>query len=150
MFGLVPFSRKGTGLTGGSEFKGIRDFFDDVLNDSFLPSFVSSNSYIKTDIRETEKEFIIEAEIPGVKKEDIKIDLRDDTLTIGVERKEETNEERKDYIRRERRYGSFCRSFYVENVKNDEIKAKYNDGLLSVTLPKQEEAREKKREISIE
>ncbi len=150
MFGLVPFARKGTDIAGNNEFKGFRDIFDDLFSDLLIPTFFAGSNQIRADIRETDKEYIIEAELPGVKKEDIKIDLRDGTLTIGVEHNEEAKEERKDYIRSERRYGSYCRSFYVDNIKNDNISAKYVDGILSVILPKEEEARNKKREIPIQ
>jgi HSP20 family protein len=150
MFGLVPFSRKAADVAGNNELKGFRDIFDDFFSDSFLPTFFSGSSQIRADVRETDNEYIIEAELPGVEKENIKVDLRDDTLTIGVERNEETKDERKDYIRRERRYGSYCRSFYVDNVKHDSISAKYNDGILSVILPKEKEEKNKKREIPIQ
>jgi HSP20 family protein len=117
--------------------------FNDFFNDSFF-GFAGVNP-IKADIKETEKEFIIEAEIPGAKKEDIKLDLRDDRLTISVETNEETKEERDNYIRKERRFGSCSRSFYVENVKNEDVAAKYENGILSVVLPKSETKRTNNR-----
>lgn len=134
MFGIVPF-RNNKIQERGSLFD-MDSMFNDFFNNSFI-GFASANS-IKADIKETEKEFIIDAEIPGAKKEDIKLDLRDDRLTISIEKSEETKEEKDNYIRRERRYGSSSRSFLVENVKNEDITAKYENGILSIVLPKSE------------
>lgn len=149
--GLVPFNRRGSNVARRNDDPwGFRSFIDDFFNDTFLPSVFADTYPIRVDIRETDKEYIIEAEVPGVKKEDIKLDLKDNVLTIGVEHREENKEERKDYIRRERRYGAFSRSFNVENVKQDEIKAKYSDGILTITLPKADGGDEKKRRIEIQ
>lgn len=134
MFGIVPF-RNNKMQERGSLFD-IENVFSNFFNDSF-PGFSGVNP-IKADIKENEKEFIVEAEIPGVSKENIKLDLRDDTLTISVEENQESKEERENYIRKERRYGSFSRSFYVENVKNEEVSAKYENGILTIALPKSE------------
>lgn len=150
MFGLTPYNRKNNGLTARDGFFDFRNVFDDFFNDSFLPGFFTAAHPIKADIRETEKEYVIDAEIPGVKKEDIKLELRDDTLVIAVERNEQVDEERDNYIRKERRYGSYSRCFYVENVRNEDVAAKYNDGILTVTLPKSAESREKKHRIEIQ
>ncbi|WP_024832321.1 Hsp20/alpha crystallin family protein [Ruminiclostridium josui] len=134
MFGIVPF-RNNRMQERGSIFD-IENMFNSFFNDSFF-GFTGVNP-IRADIKENEKEFIVEAEIPGVAKEDIKLDLRDDTLTIAVEQNQETKEERDNYIRKERRYGSFSRSFYVENVKNEDVSAKYENGILTIVLPKSE------------
>lgn len=134
MFGIVPFRNNKVQQRSG--FSDIESMFNDFFNDSFI-GFAGINS-MKADIKETEKEYIIDAEIPGVNKEDIKLDLRDDRLTISVERSEESNEERENYIRRERRYGSTSRSFYVDNVNHEAVTAKYENGILSVVLPKSE------------
>ncbi len=143
MFGIVPF-RNNKISERGSLFD-MAGIFNDFLNDTTL-GFTDFQS-IKADVKENEREYIIEAEIPGAKKEDIKLDLRDDRLTILVERSEETKEEKNNYIRRERRYGSTSRCFLVENVKNEDVSAKYENGILSIVLPKSEE---KKPNSSIE
>lgn len=105
---------------------------------------------MRVDIKENEKEYIVEADMPGIKKEEINVELNDDRLTIAVERNEEINEEKENYIRKERRSGSFCRSFYVENVLDDQISAKFENGVLSVVLPKKEAGISKKNKIEIE
>lgn len=150
MFGLIPYNKRGNGLTRSSDFFTLRNVFDDFFNDSFMPAYFNSVNQMKADIKETEKEYIIEAEIPGVKKEDIKLELKDDTLTIAVEHNEEVKEERENYIRKERKFGSFARSFYVENVNHEGVAAKYDNGILSVTIPKAEAGKEKNRRINIQ
>ena len=150
MFGLTPYNKRGNGLVGRNDWFDMRSIFDSFFDDSFRSAFLTSGSPMKADIRETEKEFIIDAELPGIKKEDIKLDLRDDTLTISVEHSEQTNEEKDNYIRRERRFGSFSRSFYVENVKHEDVSAKYNDGILTVNIPKAEAGKERNRKIDIQ
>ena len=80
----------------------------------------------------------MEADLPGVKKEDIKINLDGKYLTITAEQNVEKTEERKNYVYKERSYGSCCRSFDVTGINTDEIKGKFKDGVLSLTLPKQE------------
>ncbi len=150
MFGLTPYSKRGTGLVKRNDLFDMRSIFDDFFSDSFMPAFFNTANPMKADIRETEKEYIIDAELPGVKKEDIRLELRDDVLSISVEHNEQVNEERENYIRKERRYGSFGRSFCVENVNDEKVTAKYNDGILTVTLPKAEEGKERKHSIDIQ
>lgn len=134
MFSLVPFSRKNDGLSRKDDFWGIDRFFENFFSDS--PFGFWNNSPLRADVRETENEWIIDAELPGVNKEDIQVELDDGYLTISVERRDEVNEEKGNYIRKERAYGSYRRCFYVDEVKEDEIKASYKDGILSLTLPK--------------
>jgi len=150
MFGLTPYNRRNNGLVRRDDFFDMRSIFDDFFNDAFLPTWFNSNNPMKADVKETEKEYIIEAEMPGVNKEDIRLELKDDVLTVGVEHNEQTNEEKDNYIRRERRYGSFSRSFRVDNVKNEDVTAKYTDGILTVIVPKAEPGKEKNRKIEIQ
>jgi HSP20 family protein len=149
MFGLVPYSRKNDGVSRRDDFFGIDRFFDDFFRDPFFARVSSLASPIRADVKENEKEYIVEAEIPGVRKEDIVIDLHDDVLTLGVDVKDEKNEDKNGYIYRERSSGSYRRSFHMENVKNEDVKASYKDGILTVTLPKDEHGKAKRR-IEIE
>jgi HSP20 family protein len=92
---------------------------------------------------------IVEAELPGVKKEDIDVRLEDRQLTLRGECREEKETKEDDYFRRERRYGSFTRSLTLpSSVTGDKVEASYKDGILRLTLPKTEEA--KGKQISIE
>ncbi len=101
------------------------------------------------DVYEDKDNIIINAEIPGVKKEDIKIELTGNQLTISGERKLEKEEKKKNYHRIERFYGNFMRTFTIpDTVQKDKISASYKDGILKVVLPKAEEA--KPKEIKIE
>lgn len=103
------------------------------------------------DIKETPEAVLIKAELPGMNKEDIKISFTDNLLTILGERKKEEKEEGVNFLRVERSYGSFSRSFSVDvPVKQGEIKARYQDGVLEITLPKEEDSRKKEVAIEIE
>jgi len=146
MFDLVPFRRRRGDLVN-SFFGG--DFIDNFFNNDFFP-FSFLNSGIKADIKENDSEYIVEAELPGVNKDAIEVELRDNYLTISANHNEELNEERENYIRKERRTGRISRSFYVEGVKNEDVKASYNNGILRVVLPKTEKGRSRGYRINID
>ncbi len=147
---LVPYGRKNRDLTNRSQdVFNIDSLFDDFFGDSFMPAFFADDSQIKVDVKENEKEYIVEADLPGVKKEEINVELNNDRLTISVARNEEVNEEGENYIRKERRSGSYSRSFHVENVIEDQISAKFENGVLSMVLPKREKVVNKKNQIVI-
>lgn len=113
--------------------------------------FGQKPSGFRADVISKEDEFVIEAELPGFKKEDISLDIEDDVLTIkAVHQNEESEEdEKKNYIRRERFYGSYTRCFDVSNINVEEIKAEYNDGILSLALPKKVPEKPKARHLEI-
>lgn len=149
MFGLTPY-RKNENL--GRVENGLWDFerlFDEFLGDSFFPDFYGNSRQMKVDIKENEKEFVVEAELPGINKEDINISLNDNYLTISVDKKEQIDEEKDNFIRKERKQFSMKRSFYVDNVDNENIDAKYNNGILSITLGKKEITKSQKQNIEI-
>lgn len=102
------------------------------------------------DIKETENEVLVKADLPGIKMEDIDVSIDEDQLVIKGERKFEKEEKEKDYLRVERSYGSFYRSFDIGvPIKADEVKAHYSDGVLEITIPKAEVKKPKKVEISV-
>jgi HSP20 family protein len=102
------------------------------------------------DISETDGEYQIKAEIPDVKKEDVKVTVEDGVLTIQGERKQEKEEKGKRYHRIERSYGSFVRSFSLPDVIDEEkVKAEFKDGVLSLHLPKSEKAKPKAIEVKV-
>lgn len=102
------------------------------------------------DISETDKEFLIKAEIPGVKKEDVKVTIESGMLTINGERKMEKEEKGKKFHRVERSYGSFVRSFRIpDGVDESKVKAEFKDGVMNVALPKSEKAKSKALEIPV-
>ena len=146
MFGLVPFK-----FNNGENNRGltINDMFNDFFNDNMLSKFNSNGSF-KTDIKETPEEYIVHAELPGVKKEDIKVDYNNNYLTISATRNNESEEKKDNYIRRERSYGSVSRGFYISNVNKDSIKAKFDNGVLNIELPKKELTANNSTQILIE
>ena len=102
------------------------------------------------DISETDSEYLIKGEIPGVKKEDVKVSIQDGMLTIQGERKQEKEEKGKKFHRIERSYGSFVRSFRVPNdADENSVKAEFKDGMLNVTLAKSAKAKPKAIEVSV-
>ena len=129
-------------------------FDDDFFRDDFFRGKDKMNfQLMKTDIREGEKEYLLEVDLPGYKKEDIKIDVTDGYLTIHAKTTDEINDEEKGkYVRRERFMGECTRSFYVgDDVKEDEIKASFKNGILKLEVPKinPEEKKEEKKYIEI-
>jgi HSP20 family protein len=117
-----------------ASFSGMLDRF---FNDSFGAALKQFNPAV--DIAEDEKSYEIHVAVPGVKKQDFKIDLIDGKLTISGERKMEEKKEGKNFHSLETQYGSFSRSFFIpEDVKSDQVEATYEDGLLKLTLPKKE------------
>lgn len=160
MFSLTPFSSSPYKI-GRRDLDMRKDPWDidkmfdsmwkDFYNFARMPSqFSFLDNEIKVDIKENEKEYVVEAEIPGVEKDDITLELRDDILTLSVEKKDEIEENKENYIRRERYFGNLCRSFYVDDVDGEKVNAKFEKGILYVTLPKKEPSSPKKNQIPIE
>ncbi|MBQ7692713.1 MAG: Hsp20/alpha crystallin family protein [Oscillospiraceae bacterium] len=131
MFELIPFDRHTRNLASFDPFRML-----DEMDRRFMTSAPAVSAF-RTDVLDTGDAFKLEAELPGFKKEDIKIDIENDCLTISAERSSDTKEEQKgSYVKRERFYGSFSRSFDVSGINVDAIEAAYTDGVLTVTLPK--------------
>jgi len=125
----------------------------DFFNEDFFPTFNrNSGSLPAVNIREDEKAFYLELAVPGMNKKDLRIEVKDDVLTISSEHKEEKQDESEGYRRKEFSFSSFCRSFYLpEDVNGEKIGATYRDGILNVEIPKLEEEKKKERirEINI-
>lgn len=117
------------------------DFFGNGLLDEF-----------KTDIKDEGDRYTLEADLPGFDKKDIHLDINGDTLTVSAERHSEHEEKDKKgkYVRCERSYGSYSRSFDLSGVKSDEITAKYEDGVLKLNMPKKENTLPEARRLEIE
>ena len=132
MFCLIPFR-----MTRGNNttISSLTDLFDNFFNDDFTAAFNGSND-IKADVRETNEAYLVEAELPGVNKEDLRLDYDNNYLTISA-MKNETFEDRQDnYLRQERHYGQIARSFYFDNVNKNQIQARFQNGVLDIILPK--------------
>jgi len=133
--------------------RSFRPFYvPNIFDDDFFPVVSDRTSSMPAvNIREDEKNYVLDLAIPGMDKKDLKIDINEDVLTISSETKSETEDSKDGYKRKEFSYSSFYRSFYIpENVEREKIEANYKDGILSVALPKQEEEKNKiTREIKI-
>lgn len=145
---LVPFRGKGTNLSAQG-FGNIFNMIDDFFTDDFPIRRSLSHDTFKIDVREEEKNYMVEAELPGVNKEDINISVDDGILTIAVKHEENKEEKDKNYIHRERRYSSMERRLMLGDADGAGIKAKLNDGLLEITIPKREK-QDTSKKIEIE
>ena len=127
------------------------DPFDAFFNAPFTPAPKSSSTLMRTDIKEHDDGFEMTIDLPGFKKEDIHVDIEDGYMTISAERSNETEkkDDKGNFVRRERSYGSFSRSFDVSSVKTEDITGEYKDGVLTLTMPKKEENVPTSRRIEI-
>lgn len=118
------------------------DMFEDFFDDNFFrPAPAPKVSAMKTDISEADGAYRIEMELPGFSKEEVEAELKDGYLIIRATHKEENNDEKggRKYIRRERFFGQYQRSFYVgDEVKQEDISAKFSDGVLQLMVPKKD------------
>ncbi|MGI6734194.1 MAG: Hsp20/alpha crystallin family protein [Anaerovoracaceae bacterium] len=147
MAGLIPFRRNASLMN--TRFPDFYDMLDDFFGDSWPPRKALSPDTFKIDVQDNDNEYVIEAELPGVKKEEITVEINDGRLTIFVKKEEAVDEERKNYIHRERRYSSMSRGIYLVDAQSEGIKARLDNGILSITVPKQDRSQNKSR-IEIE
>ena len=137
MAGLIPFNRKRNDIMT-SRF----DDFSNMLDDFFLGGWPTQRSLagdtFKIDIQDNEKEYIIEAEVPGVKKEDIDISLHDEKLTLSIKKEEVLEDSKKNYIHRERKYAQMSRSILLADADDENVIAKLEEGVLRISIPKKE------------
>jgi HSP20 family protein len=135
-----------------SDFFDLDNFFDELsLPRPLLSDGMRFNRLPATNIRETEKEFIVEMAVPGLKKEDFVVDVDNGSLEIRVEKEEKSEDKKEKFTRREYNYSAFYRSFNLpETVIAEKIKAEYKDGILKVQIPKAvEEKRKPAKKISV-
>lgn len=143
---LVKFNN---GLKNTSANPFFSDVFDSLINDSFLSDKLIAR-VPAVNIAETENEFHVELAVPGLKKEDFKINLDKNVLSVAAEKKAENIEEGKKFSKREYSYNSFVRSFTLpESADQSKIEADYTDGILKLTVAKREEAKFQTREIAV-
>lgn len=141
MFDLMPFERSGNSIFN----------YLDNLEKNFFGDLSTDVSQFRTDVIERDDHYELKADLPGFKKEDISVDLDNDILRISAEHKEENEEkgENEKYVRRERRYGKFVRSFDVTGIDTDNIEASYDNGVLSLKLPKEKESVPETKQIEV-
>ena len=137
MFRLVPYGRNQVTKNNDNFLSLMDDFFnDDFFNRGFVPAEFSKYDSFKIDVKDNDTEYLIEADLPGIKREDLTVDYKDNKLVIQVKSKDEVNEEKNNYIHRERKQMQMERSFYMKDVKAEDITAKLEDGVLAIHAPK--------------
>ena len=143
MFELVPYGRR-RNLTFYNPFEELETMQNRLFGGNVVREF-------RTDIRDAGESYMLEAELPGFKKEDIVVNIEGDTLTIRAERNEENEEKdgKGNFVKRERCYGSFSRSFDMTGIRTEDVSAAYEDGILKLTLPKKQETLPASRKLEI-
>lgn len=157
MSSLVTMPKNGTAETRKSNVRlprfssWVDNFFDDELGTGFLSNFNTGMSMPAVNIKEDAENFTLEIAVPGMKKEDFNIDIDNKILSVSSEKRNESQETKGNYTRREFGYSSFKRTFTLpDSVDSDNINATYKNGILSVDLPKKDEAKQKPaRQIEI-
>ena len=142
IFNLVPYRSN----------SGMSNYFNEMekmMDSAFRPAFGGVGSF-RTDIADNGDHYLLEAELPGFKKEDIHLNIEGDLLTILAKHEDSKEEKDKQYLRRERSFASYERSFDVSEVKAEEIRANYNNGVLELTLPKKVPATPISKRIEIQ
>ena len=140
MFEMIPFAHR---VSFADPFRTLDDMQRSFFSDQSALGF-------RTDVIDTGEAYKLVSELPGFKKEDINIDIENDVLTISVERKQDEEDKQLNYIKRERVYGGFSRSFDVSGVEVNDIKASYADGILTLIMPKKAELKPVSRKLAIE
>lgn len=139
MSGLVPFNRRNKDLMK-RDFDDFGDFYN-MVDDFFNFNWPSRKNFMrdtfKLDVQEGENKYLVEAELPGIDKNEVNIEMNEGTLKISVKIEENVNEEKKNYIHKERRYSSMSRSIYLDDAKSEGIKASLENGVLKITVPKE-------------
>lgn len=143
MFGVTPFNRNV--VRRKSESDPFANLIDDFFRDDFFPLRNLRYDTFKVDIREENNAYMIEADMPGIKKEEIRLDYKDGYLEISIEHDEAKEEENKNYIHKERKMCSMNRTLNLGELDFEQIEATLKDGILTIKAPKAIKADNKKR-----
>ena len=136
MAGLIPFNQRNIGLAhSGTGFESFYNMLDDFFSEGSPSSRSLLKDTFKMDIIDKGKEYIVEAELPGIKKECITLSVEEEMLVVSVKHEENTKEE-KAYIHRERKVTSMVRRVHLADAKLDDISAKLEEGILVISIPK--------------
>ncbi len=138
---MIPYTNRSS--------SSLMDLFDEFERSVFGENGRRSPVF-STDIKDEGDHYLLEAELPGFQKEDIDLDVNNGVLTISASHQESKEETRDNYLCRERRSGSFTRSFNLEGIQEDGITASYQNGVLELKLPKQQEVLPQSRKIAIQ
>ncbi len=136
MLELTPFNTRKMTKRNGTKFDDFYDVMDSFFTDSSLGLRNLNRDTFKIDIKEDEEFYTVIADVPGIKKSDLNLQYNEGLLTINIEREEEDNVEKGNYIHRERRYSSMQRRIQLKNIDEESIKAKLEEGVLIVKVEK--------------
>ena len=157
MFSIFPyiFSTTFNAIAGNiNRFDNIVDnVVNNIVNSEFIDNLVKNideMSPINIQFKEHKRGYTIQCYLPGVKKEDIELDYENNNLIISAKRDEFVEDNNNNFIRKERHYGNFLRSFYVENVDREGIQGRFKDGLLQIIMPKIERKTNRNKRINIQ
>ena len=140
MFDLMPFDRH--------EMKHFNNYFNDMER-NFFGELPSANAMVHTDILDKGDHYLLQAELPGFAKEEVNVDIDGERMTISAQHSEEKEEKEETFVRRERRYGTFARSFDITGIKADAITGEFKNGVLELTLPKSGDEEPAGRKVEI-
>lgn len=138
---MIPYTNRSS--------SSLMDLFDEFERSVFGETGRRAPVF-STDIRDEGDHYLLEAELPGFRKEDIDLDVKDGFLTISASHQESNETKQGNYLCRERRSGSFSRSFNLDGIQEEGITASYNNGVLELTLPKRQEVLPQSRKIAIQ
>ncbi|WP_303870268.1 Hsp20/alpha crystallin family protein [Acetobacterium wieringae] len=136
MTALIPFNRKRNDLMN-TGFNDFQNMLDDFFADGWSMRRSLAGDTFKIDLQDNEKEYIVEAELPGFQKNEISLSLEEGRLQIAVKKEETKEETDKNYVHRERKFTAMTRNVFLADAASDDIKAKLTDGVLTITVPKQ-------------
>ncbi len=152
MFDITRRNNNNRNVARYNPYREMEEFERNFFSDPFGSFFNNRDlAEFKTDVIDEGDHYLLEADLPGFEKKDIKLDLDGDVLTVNAERHSKVEQKEKDKIVRvERSYGSYSRSFDMSGIDTNGIKAAYENGVLKLTLPKKEKGDEGKRHLEIE
>ena len=135
MAGLIPFSRRNSLFKTG--FEDFYNILDNFFEDDWAQNLNFNRGSFKVDIQDNQNEYVVEAHLPGVNKDEISLELDEGRLIISVERQEKIDDQKKNYVHRESRYSSMSRTVYLRDSLDEDVKAKLDNGVLYISVPKQ-------------
>ncbi|MFL0250124.1 heat shock protein Hsp18 [Clostridium neuense] len=147
MFGMVPYRKYNGNIQRNEDYfnKFFQSFFSD---DTFEPVIFKNNNF-NVDVKEDENQYTVEADLPGIKKEDITLEYQNNYLTISAKRNNATEDKTSSYVKKERSHGEFKRTFYIDNVDENSVNASFKDGVLNISIPKKDKTVNNKKRFDI-
>lgn len=147
MFGMVPFRRGTNNIERSGDY--FNNIFENFFPDDMFSPVVFKNNNFNVDVKEDENQYTVEADLPGIKKEDITLEYQNNYLTISAKRNNVTEDKTSNYVKKERSYGEFKRTFYIDNVDENSVDASFKDGVLKVSMQKRDKTMNNKKRFDI-